>query len=156
MPSNFSTIHYSRFQMDRAKSALKTFQTSLPPKAAMFAVFEQKASRFLEMGEKPHLHIVTAGISPSLHRKIIARLFHFTRDILTQTLDKYRTADIVLRYLQGKKKNQSAAQRKITEEWRRMRKLPAFVEVNHLRKKAREQIGQDVMRQIEERGESYD
>jgi len=56
--------------------------------------------------------------------------------MVTQRLNSWRTADVVTRYLQGRKKDIAKGEVETSERWRKMIDVPQFIDVNGARKRA--------------------
>ena len=135
-PSMFTTVHYRPVVQRRITDSLRELRYALPPKSSLFAVFEQTGGTS-DMGRQPHLHIVVIGMEEPPYRRLIHRLFSpFSSDIQSHSLKAWRTADIVLRYLQGRKKDMTDGERRTTTAWRQSIGSPAFIETNGARRRA--------------------
>lgn len=136
-PSLFTTIHYAPMRQAPVAAAMRRLPLQLPPGASVYGVYEQRGTTPRDAGLQPHLHIVAMGVAEAPYRRLIRRLFGtLTRDIETQRLNPWRTADIVLRYLRGRKKDVAVGERETTKAWRRDIGVPMFIEVNFATRRA--------------------
>ena len=138
MPSSlFTTIQYSPSAQQDVTSLIHRLRFFLPPKTSTYAVFEQRGTSAQDIGRQPHVHIVVMGVDETLYRRLIRRLFGaLSGDIVTQRLNSWRTADVVTRYLQGRKKDIAKGEVETSERWRKMIDVPQFIDVNGARKRA--------------------
>ena len=127
MESAFTTIHFRPQRLAAVQKQLVHFLHSLPPKTPVVATWEQEGNSKLTRGTRPHLHIVTLNPPASYSRLVRLNFLPLTRDIITNTLNTFRTGDIILRYLTGKKKSALPGQSDMTESWKTLHKLQNVV-----------------------------
>jgi hypothetical protein len=138
MPTSlFTTVQYSPSVQQKVTSQIQRLHFFLPPRTSTFAVFEQRGTSAKDVGRQPHVHIVAMGVDEALYRRLIRRLFGaLSGDVVTQRLNSWRTADIVHRYLQGRKKDIAKGEVETSERWRKMIDVPPFIDVNGARRRA--------------------
>lgn len=136
-PSFFSTVHYGKLKQPAITSALKRLPFYLPPQASLYAVYEQGGASLRDAGLQPHLHLVVMGVDEPQYQRLVKTLFRpLSNDIETQRLNGWRTADIVLRYLRGHKKNLVKGEHDTTVAWRRTIGVPSYIDVNFALRRA--------------------
>ena len=93
----------------------------LPASSKLYATFEQIGQNLSEMGERPHVHIVAAlpnAAAASVFERMVSHVFSGDDVQVQEDIGNFRAADLLFRYFDGGKKNQSPEERAVTRRWR--------------------------------------
>lgn len=152
MFSLFVTARFQLKDLHKAKAIIRNLSHGVD--RPFYTVFEQEGAKGVI--EKPHVHVVILSTQMEPYRSLILSMFRpITDDVVILQKSVFLTGDLLLRYLQGYKKNSNREVRAQTARWRSENHLLTMAERGVMRK-IRQGLTKRDRATIEERTRLYE